>query len=67
MAEATGVGALEESKVCGNLDAPVPRSIQTVRVALAAQGIRWQVSRGRALCLATTRSGQGDEKPADEG
>src|SRR6516225_9452114 len=66
MAEGKGVGAFEEGKVIGNLDEPVPRSIQTVRVALAAQAMRWEVARGRALCLATTRSGQGDEKPADE-
>ena len=48
MAEGKGVGALEESKVCGNLDDSVPRSIQTVRVALAAQGIRWERSLGVA-------------------
>ena len=46
MAEAKGVGALEESKVCGNLDESVRRSIQTVRIALVAQGIRWERSLG---------------------
>ena len=66
MAEGKGVGALEESKVCGNLGAPVSRSIQTVRVALAARDKVGEVARGRALCMATTRLGQGGEKPADE-
>ena len=52
MAEGKGVGALEESKACGNLDESVPRSIQTVRVALAAQGIRW----GRSLGVVRSAS-----------
>ena len=40
LARSSGAG------LCGNIDESVPRSIQTVRVALAAQGIRWERSLG---------------------
>jgi hypothetical protein len=46
MAEGKGVGALEESKACGNMLSRFVGSIQTVRVAPAAQVTRRERSPG---------------------